>query len=340
MSDTVAVKVRCFNRRSKEIFDRWYFTALSALQPNEQQVIRELTTRTPSVSQFLAARRLMNVYPQDDMAAIPIGTSFACVTLPDYFEDELGQPMDPVDLISAMTGAQDPIILNDERSVLRLGPQGLRDSEQIDAKAANTLAHFLQLVEVIATSRWVKTETKAGGLGPIGADNALAEFRCPPLSDTYAILLPLRQLFLDDGSGAFLLACNSYSRYALDERKRFWITALRKQCLSYMDSQPWPPLVRDCSVKSLLRDLMYGAGMVHFHDSDHEARLHFRDLVQKHSRERVVFSFVVASQHLYAFARKAYHVIRQDYDHWRSQGCCPDPEIMLMSKLFESRPIP
>jgi len=340
MPDIVAVKVRCFNRQSQEMFDRWYFADLSELQPNERQVVRELTTRTPPVSQFIAVRTLMKVCHQDDIPTTPIGTSFACVTIPDYFEDEHGQPMTPVDLISAMTGNQEPILLNDERSILRLGPQGLRAAEQTDTKAANTLAHFLQLVEVIATSRWVKTETKLGANGSAGAADPLTDFQCPTLSDTYSILLPLRQLFFEDGKSAFFLACKAYERYTADERKRDWITSLRKQCQAYMDSEPWPRLIRDCSVTQLLQALMYGGGMVHYHKTEPPHISRFRDLVQKHRREWVVFSFVVASQHLYAFARKTYHVIRQDYDHWRSRGWCPEPDIMVMSKLFESRPVP
>lgn len=339
MSATVAMKVPCFNRQSQQMFDRWYFADLSTLQPNEQEVVRELTARTPSAPQFLAARKLMKVCAQEEMAAIPIGSSFAVATIPDYFEDEDGRPLTPVDLISAMNGVEQPILLNDESSILRLGPQGLRASEQIGTEAANTLAHFLQLVEVIATSRWVKSEAKVGGIGRLVTGGRPAEFQCPTLGDTYAILLPLRQLFLDGGAGAFVLACNAYSRYTIDERKRYWLTELRKQCFSYIDSQTWPRVMRDCSVKSLLTALMYGAGMVHFHESDMEQRLRFRNLVQEHTREWFVFSFVLASQHLYALARKAYLVIRQDFDHWRSHGWCPEPDIMLMSQLFESRPV-
>lgn len=340
MPATVAMKVLCFDRQSQQMFDRWYFADLSTLQPNEQEVVRGLTARTPSAPQFVAARKLMNVCAQEDVARLPIGSSFTVVTIPDYFEDEEGQPLTPVDLISAMTGAEQPILLNDESSILRLGPQGVRNSEAIGAEAANTMAHFLQLVEVIATSRWVKSEAKVGGISCFDTDGRPTQFQCPTLADTYAILLPLRQLFLDGGAGAFVLACNAYSRYALDERKRYWLTALRNQCLSYMDSQTWPPVIRDCSVKSLLTALMYGAGMVHFHQSDMEQRMRFRNLVKEHSREWFVFSFVSASQHLYALSRKAYLVIRQDFDHWRSQGWCPEPDIMLMSQLFESRPVP
>lgn len=339
MSSVVAVKVRCVNRQSSQLFDRWYYVDSDTLTTPEQQAVQALTARSPAATHFLTIRNLMTACDRDNSLPLPVGPSYAVVTIPDYFEDEAGHPLTPVDLTAAMTGIEDPILLNDETSILRLGPQGVRTTKPIGTDFANTISHFLQLVEVIATSRWVKTETKVGGVGCFAADSNLREFCCPTLSDTFAILLPLRQLFLEDGKEAFALACKSYERYTDDDRKRFWITALRKQCNAYMASRAWPPLLRDCTTKQLLEALMYGAGMIHFHKSHADKKAHFHDLVQHHSREWVVFSFVSASQHLYAYARKAYHVIRQDFDYWRSRGWCPDADIMLMSQLFESRPV-
>lgn len=339
MSSIVAVKVRCVNRQTTELFDRWYHVDSDTLAAPEQKAVHALTARSPSPSQFLKVRGLMTACDGNKSLPMPIGPSYSVVSFPDHFEDEDGHPLTPVDLAAAMTGIEDPILLNDETSVLRLGPQGVRTTEQIGTDSANTISHFLQLVEVIATSRWVRTETRVGGVGCFTAGGMLQEFCCPTLSDTFAILLPLRQLFLEDGKEAFALACKSYERYAVDDRKRFWITALRKQCNTYMSSRVWPPLLRDCTTKQLLQALMYGAGMIHFHKSYADEKTRFRELVQHHSRELVVFSFVSASQHLYAYARKAYHVIRQDFDYWRCREWCPDPDIMLMSQLFESRPI-
>ena len=123
----------------------------------------------------------------------------------DYFEDDEGQPLDEIGLAQIMTGQEHPILAGHVGSVLRLGPTELQRQELWGVDSANAIAHFFQLVEVIGSGEWLKSELEistGGRSGPGGINS----FKCPDLGQMYSILLPIRQLYASDD--AFNHACN------------------------------------------------------------------------------------------------------------------------------------
>jgi hypothetical protein len=338
-SCVVMVKVRCIHRQTHELFDRYYHVDLSCLPEDRKAAFSALTQDVLLTHEFLAVRTEMEKVDSEPPCPDLRGGSFHVTSPVDYFEDEEGTPLDSVMLAAVMTGDSHPVVLNDARSIMRLGPCGIRSAEAVTVQQANDIAHFLQLVEIIGNSNWRKngsTITSTGGFSP---QSPLANFACPNLSDTYVVLLPLRQLFFEDGASAFGLAINAYRRVAADERKTLWIGHVRKSVDRYLQSKPMPPVLGDCSVSALLNAIMYGAGLIHWHRSTAQNKSLFAELVQKYKREWVVFVFTSCCQQLFGFAHQAYCVIRQDFEYWRAEGLFPESDIMKMTQLFDSHPL-
>jgi hypothetical protein len=252
-------------------------------------------------------------------------------TVSDYFEDEAGNPLNMVGLAQILTGKEDPILLYDVRSVLRLGPTGICRKEGWTTESANALAHFFQLVEVIGTGAWLTSKLSIGSLAP---GEWIDSFECPDLGQMYSILLPIRQLYSSDN--AFNQACKVYMRHTSDERKRWWVTETKRGFNSYLDSVPHPHGIEGYSVRELLDLVMYGAGLIHYGQSSPETRENFKRAVTKHRREWVIFAFIMCCQQLYGYANQVYFVLKQDYEEWVATEGCQPPDLVFLQGLFAS----
>src|SRR5262249_45269282 len=120
-------------------------------------------------------------------------------------------------------------------SVLRLGPTEMLRKELWTTETANTLAHFFQLVEVIGSSDWLKSELS---INTPASGSWINSFHCPDLGQMYSVLLPIRQLYSEDE--VFNNACNSYLRHVQDERKRWWLEETKREFNAYLKSMPRP----------------------------------------------------------------------------------------------------
>jgi hypothetical protein len=333
------VKVPCIHRATHALFDRYYHVDLACLPEEQKTCFLAVDTDVLLPHQFLALRSQMTKADLEPPFLDLSGGSFRTASPLDYFEDEKGEPLDSVMLAAVMTGNSHPVVLNDARSIMRIGPCGTRSAETISVKQANHMAHFLQLVEVIGNSNWRMERSTITATGGFSTQDRMPHFKCPSLSDTYAVLLPLRQLFFEGGKSAFGLAINSYKHVVCDERKILWMTHLHRRLKTTMRSSPAMPVLGECSVESLVNAIMYGAGLVHWHASEPRNKELFVEIVQKHRREWVVFAFTLSCQQLFGIAHQAYCVIRQDFEYWRATGLCPESDIMKMAHLFESHPL-
>ncbi len=254
--------------------------------------------------------------------------------LTDYFEDENGNPLDLIGLAEIMSGDEYPILLYDVGSVLRLGPVGIVRKELWDTDAANTLAHFFQLVEIIGNSEWLKARLSINTPASPASAPWINSFQCPDLSQMYSILLPIRQLYANDN--ALNNACNVYLRHIGDERKRRWVKETKKEFNAFLERVPQPHTIEGYTVRKLVDLVMYGAGLVHYDQSNRQAKQDFKDAVTRHHREWVIFLFIMHCQELYSYANRLYFVLRQDYEHWLATEGCQPPDLVFMRGLFES----
>jgi hypothetical protein len=336
MSDKymIAIRVRCISRATKEFFDRDFWLDLSTVTPEDRALIEQQITGSVTGDEFRRIRHLMH---EGEMprAEMEDAARYRLFGVTDYFEDEGGTPLDEIGLAQIMSGQEYPIMPGNVRSVLRLGPTGIVRKELWTTEAANTLAHFYQLVEIIGNSEWLRSglsiSTPAGG-GPLTWINA---FECPDLSRVYAVLLPIRQLYSEDN--AFNHACNVYLKHAEDRRKLAWVKEEKRAFDGMLKSNGWGPHRIDAyTVQDLLNLVMYGAGLVHYAKSDQQTQQNFKDVLARHPREWVVWNFIWYCRQVYDYAARVYFVLRQDHEHWTANEGCSSPDLVFMRRLFES----
>jgi hypothetical protein len=330
----VFARVCCINRATKEFFDRDFWLDLSTLPDGQRACIEELTKKTISPEEFVQVRPFLKEGTWADGLQPGDFDSMKGFAVTDYFEDEAGNALDMIGLAKIMSGEEYPILLHDVRSVLRLGPTGICRKEQWSTESANALAHFFQLVEVIGTSEWLKSDLSIGTPAFSGIAPWINSFQCPDLGQMYSILLPIRQLYASDD--AFNHACNVYMRFAKDDRKRRWIKETKKCFNAYLDSVAQPHAVDSYTVRELLDLVMYGAGLVHYAQTNPQTRQHFQDAITRHHRECVIFTFIMYCREVYRYGTHAYFVLRQDYENWLAAEGCQPPDLVFLRGLFAS----
>jgi hypothetical protein len=256
--------------------------------------------------------------------------------LTGYFEDEAGKPLGEFELAKILSGYEQPILPDLAESVLRLGPAPIVQAELWNAETANTIAHFLQLVEVIGTSDWLKSNLSIGAAS--GSDR-IHSFECPDLGQMYSVFLPIRQLYAQDK--AFDHACKLYLKHVGDPRKHAWVKHAKRRFHSQLQSvMPGPFQAGNQTVKDLLDTVLYGAGLVHYHQSDAAAKQSFKRLLAQYPRELVIFRFIMCCRDIYGCALAAYQVLRQDFEHWTTTGLAHPPDLKFLRGLFSSFPKP
>lgn len=327
-------RVRCISRATKQFFDRDFWLDLSTLPETDRERVERMTKGTVNPSDFVQIRPL---FTEGSWSTPQHGHGDEVVkafAVTDYFEDETGNPLDEIGLTQVLTGQEYPILLHNVASVLRLGPTGMVRKEQWTTDTANALAHFFQLVEVIGTSEWLRSELSICTPAAAGPAPWIKSFRCPDLGQMYSILSPIRQLYASDD--AFNHACNVYMRFVKDERKRAWIKETKKCFNGYLESVSRPYAVESYTVRQLLDLVMYGAGLVHYAQTPSQTRQNFKDAVTRHHREWVIFAFIMCCRELYRYANHAYFVLRQDYEAWLTTEACQPPDIVFLQGLFTS----
>lgn len=334
LREFIHVRIRCLHSTTKQFFDRNYWLELCELTKADQERVREVKSKSPvSAVEFLGIRGL---FRQGDMPPlIPHQFKrYGGFSVHDYFEDELGKPLDEVGLMQVMTGQEQPIILGNVNSVLRLGPSAMHRQAEWKLETANAIAHFLQLVEIIGTGPLARTEVSISTPGGFGASEWINDFSCPDLSSVYSFLLPIRQLYSEDH--AFGHAINAYLRHVADERKKAWIGEVRKSFNKYLESTPHPFMIDNLTVRQMLEVVMYGAGLIHYAKSDPQLKQRFREVISHNHRETIIFAFLMCCHHLYCFAAQAYYVLLQDFRHWTDHERHQKPDIIFLQGLFAS----
>lgn len=258
-----------------------------------------------------------------------------------YFEDETGQVMTGYQMNEHVSGQDKPIIMGDAESVMALGPVDPIAIGEWSVATANTIAQFIQVVQKIARSAWyrgqksITYEVKSGNrdtLLPEPADAQLVEAIFPNADETTAILAYFRQLHAMDK--LFEKAADSYLKHCGDGAKRFWVEHEKQAFVAAIDIPPGI-LETKRTNRRILQLFMYGAGLVHSTSND-GADVELAEIITQHSKERAVSIFNSCLMRMFGDVVPAYHVIKQDFDHWVANCSLAAPDRKAIDDLFEN----
>lgn len=325
-------KVRCLNRKDRTFFDRTLLLDPSSLSPEQRFRLMCLVEHSTSHPGIRAFRGKFQEVSEEQLARrMHQATAFKSVILDEYFEDEECNPMGVIELLQALNGSANPIILGNPESVLRLGPVGIREKDRWSVSCANDIAHFLHLVEQIAGSNWLHSPLSLESIPGNNDIKKIINFERPNAEATAAVVLPIRQLYSEDE--AFNHACNWYLRHVADGRKHDWVNERKDGFNRCRESEPFPFNAWNRTTREVVDLFIYGTGLVHRKaDKDREAEL--REAASEYGREQVVIVFNVCCRNLCRYAFDVYHVIRQDFQHWITADGCVGPDKVFVQDLL------
>ena len=271
----------------------------------------------------------------------PIQQSFTFVNLNrEYFEDEKGNEISHYAMIQHVSGQEEPIILGDVDSVLRLAlcePINVADWTEV---SANTIAQFLDVVERICRSKWYRRppvftfEFQSGGDSskfPSASDSKLLEAVFPNDQETISVLAYFRQLHAADR--LFTRTCDTFIRICGDERKTFWMTERLESFKEMVDSHPIP-FTGIGTRREIIKMFMYGAGLLHATSND-GADAKLAELIRTQGKHRAVLIFNHCLWDILSIAITVYHVVKHDFEHWIGHCGLKCPSRIDIPSLFE-----
>lgn len=277
--------------------------------------------------------------PSDDNKSL--SQAFVFVNLNrEYFEDETGEEISHYAMIQHVSGQEEPIILDDPDSILRLAPSSPINVSQWSEESANTIAQFLDVVERIFGSKWYRRppvftfEIQSGGDAakfPTASDSELLEAVFPDHSETIAVLAYFRQLHAADR--LFTRTCEAFIRTCGDERIRFWMTEHLESFRGMVDSAPIP-FTEMGTRREIIKMFMYGAGLLHATSND-GADVKLAEMIRKHGKHRVVMVFNNCLWDILSEAITVYHVVKREYRNWVDACGLAGPTRIDIPSLFE-----
>lgn len=249
----------------------------------------------------------------------------------EYFEDETGRPISKIEIHQFKTGEANPIIPFEPRSVLRLGPAPLREAKLATQEDSETIAHFLEMIDLLSNSSWYR-------LAPALTfrtrnESAEVDSLFPDVHETQGVVLAIRQLYSSDN--LFNRAVNCHAKLCGDSKKVDWVGTIKKQFNDFLDSPNSFPMLYGVTVRELMDLFLYGGKFAHANQTDKQQKLHA--LILAHGRAQVVMAVQTSFRRVVDSARLVYPVLMQDYFHWLAAGKCPKPPPMaLMNQLLFS----
>ncbi len=146
----------------------------------------------------------------------------------EYFEDESGKAITHYEMIQYVSGQAEPIIPGDDESILRLALSPPTAIGEWDSTAANTISHFMEVVERICSSAWFRSPktitfetTQTTPPLVVTKNSRLLEAIFPNDEETMAVLAYFRQLHA--GDKLLSKAVERYSKHCTDSRKVWWV---------------------------------------------------------------------------------------------------------------------
>lgn len=355
----------CFDRRRENplpVYNRWYWldwTKLTEHQTAEilkiidaktaaesphkpvgfDETVITVSVGTPNYdSHMLSYRHLFTEVADNDVEAFLKNPSrtyrgFQTVSLAaEYFEDETGTRISDYEMIQHVSGQEFPIIVGNPKSILKLGPISAVNAADWSTEKANTIAHFLDVIERIHASGWYRSPQFITSLSRKVDGTKLLEARFPDDVDTIAVLAYFRQLHA--GDRLVEKACDAYIAHAGDARTQWWVNERKRSFALLVDSPPAPYDTKAQTRRQIVRMFMYGGGLLHS-SSDHGDDAALKAFISDHGKHKSVIIFHSCLMDFFRVAATIYPVLRQDYTHWINADGLSAASRVEIPNLFE-----
>jgi predicted nucleotidyltransferase len=328
-------KVRCINRRTKEMFDRTrVFDRELCADADEANLVLSLLADRTQHRKLIEFRHVFREVDEKELLAHfkdHEHAGFGSVFLSDYFEDEEGRPLDEVDLIAIKSGQSNPVILGNVSSILRLGPSGMLNAGDWTVENSNDFVHFIQVVGILQRSRWWRDSPKLSWTGNDGSHS----LENPDLETTTAALALIRQ-FLLHRDDIFRRATELYLKFVDDGMKQAWVKHELDQFEAHLKGSWRMPQATELSGftnEELIDVVVYGTGLFHRKsNSNLEDRL--MQLTTTCPRETLMFAFDMACRLMLNHPFTAAPLFYREFAHWSNTGICPRPTRVVTPRLF------
>jgi hypothetical protein len=338
-------KIRCIDRNTKALFDRDLVldqAATSAIEMADINAILDAPDRGQRIQLLKYRDRFKEVAPgHDHTADSEAAGGFNIFCLPDFFEDREGNPLATCQMLDIQHG-QNVVVAHDPMSVMRFGPKEMANASDWTTEKANTIAHFLEVMECLGQSDWIRA--RAGFTKVIRNDGTsrITRFDRPNVLVLNSILGFTRQLIFSDD--LFDSVISIYLEHCSDDMRRWWIQMAQGSFTGGLDCEPFGlhvadgiPQVEGAGVtgRQMLRHFFYSFGLLH-HPEPNQVR-RFRELIARFGRENVMMAFHNTCAHLVCTAYGVAQVIGQDFHHWMTQGHTSPDRVSISDVLGEIR---
>ncbi len=325
-------KIRCLHRERKEFFDRLLMLDESRLtEEDRERFFAMIGCRSTEAQAFFEFRSCF--IECDDETHDRLAPQAQRVTFggpSEYFEDENCKPIDDIGIAQVLTGNPDPILRFEPRSVLRLGPSPIAKRDEWSVEKANPISHFLQLMNRIGQSGWLKSPLSIQYVG-----NSVVQVAHANAEMTTTALTYIRQLLLkrDD---VLNHACEAYVEHISHDGRRFWVSDIHQSFNACLESDcRYGPqsILSGYTTRQVIDIFTYGSGLFH-RESNHDCEAELANLIAQHGRERLIIAFNSACRDLIQYGFFIAPVMWQDVVHWvRSEGCL-GPDRPQITDLF------
>lgn len=219
------------------------------------------------------------------------------------------------------------IIAGEVNSVLRLPPSGMRDASRWTQIDSDILAHFIQVHQQIAKSRWSHSE-----LTMLGDGRTVSSVCLPKFEDFVFAAVYFRQLTMqkDDLLNA---AVDRFCEFTDCESRRAWIREEQKEFNLHLDSVS--VMHPDHTLRELFDAFMYGASLMHKPPkltSAHRAK--FLEIYDGDDRNKMLFAFNGSLRTLLNPIGNAAILIYREFSHWIPNHSLPLPDIRWHDRMF------
>jgi|GEM_PF-2859730 len=320
-------KVRCLNTKDKSLFDKYRVLDIDELPEDARiEVKKSLDERC-----YGAILKYRDYFREAELLAFEEEGAGYGFSIPDYFEDQHGNPLDEYETYRLLSGQEKPIIAGNLKSVIKLGYSGMRKQEEWEQRDSDNIAHFLQVSRQIVKSRWARSRNSISYSG-----KTLKTANRPDLESLVFVSIYFRQL-ISEGDKVFKLGCDTYCRFVDSLPKRTWIKEEHDHFKKLLN-QPnvfGPILNIKPNARELIESFWYGA--LFFHGSEkisEEKKKKFRDLITQNPREAVAFNLNACFKLLLNHVNNVAGLIEYDFAYWLNEGYVPKPNIMWHWSIF------
>ncbi len=251
-------------------------------------------------------------------------------SIPDYCEDELGNPVTHIDMIKIATGNPNPIILGDLKSILKVGLSPMKTPDRWTQKQSDVIAHFLQVAGAISTSSWMKYKPKT-----VYREGKMQECHLPDIEAVVFVLVYFRQLVEED---LFRQSINYYRRYVDSKVKIMWVEWERDRFTEVLDDKPMQVSIQSMGLtnRQLLDAFLYGALIAHTEAKvkDKKNIAFYEALYKLDRREEAIWALWMCLNHLAWNISNTASLIYSDFANWLSSEHIPKPNIYWQKNMF------